>query len=224
MATIQVIAFQVVIAPCVVGTDLLFISIGTCIVFQYRLLQQCLLKYCTPEMIVINKKIQNLGNDTYNNNERKQYFITCVKHHQMLQRTTNLMNKIFNVLMLFQLSSTIGGICLPLTLIAQTDNSISQLYTALIAVLSLFNQLLIYCITGEMISHEAQLLHHFIYQSNWTNLKIKYQRDLIFFIQHAQRVPQISAFNIFHFNMETYLKVSRMSFSLYTFLKTVAYK
>ncbi|CAG9858982.1 unnamed protein product [Phyllotreta striolata] len=120
MAIIQVIAFQLVMTPCVVGTDLLFISIGTCIVFQYRLLQQCLLKYCSPEMIVINKKLKNFGNDTYNNNnERKQYFIKCVEHHQLLKRITKLMNKIFNVVMLLQLSSAIGGICLSVILIAQ---------------------------------------------------------------------------------------------------------
>ncbi|CAG9853741.1 unnamed protein product [Phyllotreta striolata] len=88
MALIQIYGYHSVNVSSIIGTDLFFISIGSCMVIQYRLLQQCLLKYCTPEMIVINKKLKNFGNDNDNDidDERRQYFIKCVEHHKMLQR------------------------------------------------------------------------------------------------------------------------------------------
>ncbi|XP_072394882.1 odorant receptor 42a-like [Diabrotica undecimpunctata] len=80
-------------------------------------------------------------------------------------------------------------------------------------------QLSMDCVTGNELFYQASLLPDCLFQSNWRTLADKELiKDVMFVIQHTQRILQYSAYGVYDLNINAYIKVLKLAFSAYTFL------
>uniref|UniRef100_A0A6P7FRV9 Odorant receptor n=1 Tax=Diabrotica virgifera virgifera TaxID=50390 RepID=A0A6P7FRV9_DIAVI len=183
---IQSFGYQVVMLCGVCGTDTLFISIGASAVTQYRILHQCLASLNKEDMVNINNKLDKfVDRDLTKSHDRvKEFFVRCLKHHQLLLEFTGKINNAFGLVVLIQLSCSVAGICVAALLVSR-----------------------------------ASLLPESIYASNWIELKDKtMKKDVMFLIHHSQQIPKLSAYSLYNVDMNSYLKVVKLAFSVYTLL------
>ncbi|CAG9834330.1 unnamed protein product [Diabrotica balteata] len=98
-----------------IGTGANFLVLGTLlnISSQYCILQECFEIFNTPEMYATNKKLRKITSDGLENkytDERKEYFVRCVRHHQLILRFTKQLNNAMNPLELYQLAESLGSV------------------------------------------------------------------------------------------------------------------
>lgn len=78
-------------------------------------------------------------------------------------------------------------------------------YVTMVTLMNLY----IYCYFGEYTSSSFAKYTKYFYESNWTNLPIKYQKYLIPLIGNSQRPMLYDGFQLAPLNLSTFLKVFR---------------
>uniref|UniRef100_A0A6P7GLD4 Uncharacterized protein LOC114344075 n=1 Tax=Diabrotica virgifera virgifera TaxID=50390 RepID=A0A6P7GLD4_DIAVI len=97
------------------AADFLVLGVLFSISSQYCILQECFEIFNTPEMYATNKRLREIMNDGLENkytDERREFFVRCVRHHQLILRITKQYNNAMNPLEMFQLFISICAICL----------------------------------------------------------------------------------------------------------------
>ncbi|CAG9859195.1 unnamed protein product [Phyllotreta striolata] len=226
---VQIFTIQYFLFCLVLGCDYSFLAICSCVIAQYKLLQNALMAFHTPLMEEVNRKLRRIGNDGLEGKMypiHKEYFIRCVNHHHLLLGITKKMNSMFSSIEMVQLSCSMTGVCIGLfSLTALEDPPVSSLVIILSFTAIYFNELFVYCAIGNELHYQASFLPEFVFKSNWNELADKeLTRDFMFMLQRSQDIPQLSAYNLYDINMESYIKVFKLSFSFYTFLTTMKEK
>ncbi|XP_072387036.1 odorant receptor 83a-like [Diabrotica undecimpunctata] len=212
-----------------IGSGADFLVLGTLlnISSQYCILQECIEIFNTPEMYSTNKRLREIMNDGLENkytDERREYFVRCVRHHQLILRFTKQVNNALNPLELFQLAVSIFALCLGALRIANLDSlgSIAEQGISFVYLLGYSLQLFIDCFFGTYLYHQASLLPDAIFHSNWRTLEDEeLKKDFAFLLQNSQRIPQFNAYNLYDMHMVSYVKVLKVAFSFYTMLSNL---
>ncbi|XP_050500397.1 odorant receptor Or1-like [Diabrotica virgifera virgifera] len=187
------IGFLVVMVSCILGVDCMFLGIGASAVTQYRILQRAFAYYNAPEMREVGQKLKELDREGYASvYDDKAEYFTRCLNHHLL-------------------------------LLKYDEFTADKLILAAVLALGYLDQLMVYCIIGNELNYQASLLPEYIYKSNWGELENRsLQRDVIFLIQHSQRVPQLSAYGLYDINMNSFVKVLKLAFSFYTLLSNIS--
>ncbi|XP_050505459.1 odorant receptor 83a-like [Diabrotica virgifera virgifera] len=210
-----------------IGAIYMVIGILLSISSQYCILEECFEIFNTPEMYSVNKKLRDILNDGLKNkytDERREYFVRCVKHHQLLLRFTKELNDELNPLELFELALSIFALCLGSLRIANAESLGSNVEQAgsYLYLIGYTMQLFIDCFFGTFLYHQASLLPDAIFHSNWRTLDDEeLRKDFVFLLQNSQRIPQINAYNLYDMHMVSFIKVIKVAFSFYTMLSTL---
>ncbi|XP_072396768.1 odorant receptor 98a-like [Diabrotica undecimpunctata] len=194
--------------------------------YQYYLLELCLGQINSKNMLEYNKSLRRHCQDKLEEiykDELKEYFVRCVRHHQMLLRYTNTINKTLNPLELCQLAYSICAICFGILRITYlNDISPTEIIISIVYIIGFTMQLLIDCILGTILYNQASLLPDYIFSNNWENLENNIlKKDIMFVLTHAQRIPQFNAYGLYDLNMMSFLKVIKVAFSFYTVLSAI---
>ncbi|XP_072389287.1 uncharacterized protein [Diabrotica undecimpunctata] len=163
-------------------------------------------------MYATNKKLRKIMKDDLENkytDERKEYFVRCVRHHQLILRLTNQLNNAMNPLELYQLAVSIFALCLGALRIANVE-SLGNVAEQAVGLLYLFGfsiQLCVDCFFGTYLYHQASLLPDAIFHSNWRTLEDEeLRKDFVFLLQNSQRIPQFNAYNVYDMHMMSFIK------------------
>uniref|UniRef100_A0A6P7FML6 Odorant receptor n=1 Tax=Diabrotica virgifera virgifera TaxID=50390 RepID=A0A6P7FML6_DIAVI len=219
------IGFLVVMVSCILGVDCMFLGIGASAVTQYRILQRAFAYYNAPEMREVGQKLKELDREGYASvyDDKAEYFTRCLNHHLLLLKIVKNMNSVFSLIVLVQLLCSVSGLCLGTYMMTRDEFTADKLILAAVLALGYLDQLMVYCIIGNELNYQASLLPEYIYKSNWGELENRsLQRDVIFLIQHSQRVPQLSAYGLYDINMNSFVKVLKLAFSFYTLLSNIS--
>uniref|UniRef100_A0A6P7G827 Odorant receptor 94b-like n=1 Tax=Diabrotica virgifera virgifera TaxID=50390 RepID=A0A6P7G827_DIAVI len=215
---------QSIISLVGTGADFLVLGGLLSITSQYCILQECVEIFNTPEMYATNKRLREIMNDGLENryaDERREYFVRCVRHHQRILRFTKQFNIAMNPLELYQLFVSIFGLCLGALGIANLElaGTVAEQGINFVYLYGFSLQLFIDCFFGTYLYHQASLLPDAIFHSNWRMLEDKeLKKDFAFLLQNSQRIPQFNAYNLYDMHMYSYVKVIKVAFSFYTIL------
>ncbi|XP_050503953.1 odorant receptor 94b-like [Diabrotica virgifera virgifera] len=210
----------------IITTGANFLVLGTLlnISSQYCILQECFEIFNTPEMYATNKKLRNIMNDGLENkytDERKEYFVRCVRHHQIILRITNQFNNAMNPLEIYQLAASIFALCVGALRFANMDSlgNLAEQAVSFLYLVGFSMQLFIDCFFGTYLNHQASLLPEAIFHSNWKTLDDEeLRKDFVFLLQNSQRIPQFNAYKVYDMHMMSFIKVIKVAFSFYTML------
>ncbi|KAG5892068.1 hypothetical protein JTB14_022726 [Gonioctena quinquepunctata] len=110
---LHIIVIAYVINMTVCGFDFLFMGISAALTNQYVLLGRCFEKFGTAEMLAFNTKMDKLDYEGWKkcHGAERRFLSVCVKHHQLLIRSTGVVEEIFNMVASLQLFSSIIAIC-----------------------------------------------------------------------------------------------------------------
>ncbi|XP_056639333.1 odorant receptor 30a-like [Diorhabda sublineata] len=205
-------------ACMILGCDFLFVAISSCIICQYKILHNTFLKFNTPEMSEVNEKLRFLADDKLDfnyKNENKEAFVRCVRHHQLLLSVTKKWNNLFGWI----------AMCLITSAIIAKNATLSQQVMRLALTIIVLSQLLEYCAIGNELYYQAGLLPEHIFQANWYDLhSCELKKDFMFLLHHSQNVPYLNAYNLYNIDMNFYIKVLKLMFSIYTFFSKMEFK
>ncbi|XP_057667263.1 LOW QUALITY PROTEIN: odorant receptor 33a-like [Diorhabda carinulata] len=127
------------------------------------------------------------------------------------------LNDILNPLELGQLVVSSLGICFGILRLSSENLSFGDLIVSFLYMAGVISQLAVDCALGTLLYYQASLLPEAIFDSNWIGLTFNVlKKDVIFFLHHSQRIPQLTAYNLVDMHMMSFLKVIRMAFSLFT--------
>jgi hypothetical protein len=75
--------------------------------------------------------------------------------------------------------------------------------------------------TGQQVISESEKLNQSLF--NYLNLKKnkKFKSSLIIFMERLKRPSKVAAFGVFPINLETFLSIINMAFSLFTAMKSL---
>jgi hypothetical protein len=76
-------------------------------------------------------------------------------------------------------------------------------------------------LTGQQVITESEKLNQSLF--NYSNLKKnkKFKSSLIIFMERLKRPSKVAAFGVFPINLETFLSIINMAFSLFTAMKAL---
>ncbi|CAG9854385.1 unnamed protein product [Phyllotreta striolata] len=226
---LQYVSLQYFCHVGIFGADFLFMSICTCVISQYKLLCRALSAFGTDEMMEINEKLRGIGTDQLigrNYGLHKEYFVRCVNHHRMLLMLTENVNSIFSFMTFLTLTVCTAGVCTGVFTLSSLE-TITVPMVLIIAnyTMGFLTELFVYCIIGNEFYEEALLLPEFIFAGNWNEYANNgMTKDLKFMIHRSQSVSPLHAYGLYNINMDSFAKVLKLSFSVYTFLSTIKNK
>ncbi|KAJ8922755.1 hypothetical protein NQ315_007790 [Exocentrus adspersus] len=223
---IQCITNFYVIVNAVCGVDGLFMAVCYNISAQYRLLQKVVSKLGAEEMKGLNNKLTLLQNTQPSNcEEEKQFFVRCIKHHCLLLRTMQKVEKVFSLLGFFQLGFSVVAICLSSFLLTREDVELGRLTNIVIFISGHIIQLFCYCSVANEVDFQMNELAQHVFASFWYQTDyVKIKEDITFVLKKSQEVRKLTALKLFPLNYATFIQVLRMSFSFHTLLSSITQK
>nr|APC94306.1 odorant receptor 2 [Pyrrhalta aenescens] len=208
----------------VLGIDILTLCLCICTSNQYRILQKCFLIYNTVDMRETNDLLRTITKRSMDNYSlEKEYLVRLIDHHNLLLRFTTKLNEVLSPLELGHLVISIMGICLGTYVLSMKELSTLHRALALIFFTGFNMQLSIDCTVGAELYHQATLLPHCVFHSNWMSLEdTNLKKDISFVLQSSQRFPELRAYNLYSMDMVTFLKIQRFALSVYTLLSNMS--
>nr|QBB72936.1 odorant receptor [Protaetia brevitarsis] len=210
------------------GYDLMYQAICINCAAQFRLLCVALEYIGTGKEKEILEEIQNAVSDKTkrksikDQDANKELLGICVKHHQTLINVGHELNKIFGTGHFLQLCATLTGICTISYRISQT-NDYNTIFVGLNYYFGHLCQLFMFCSASHELSFWSTCPSMSVYNSKWYNKGCdKIKKSLQILMIRSQRQMTMNSFGLFELNYVSFLAVMRFSFTLYTFLKTVA--
>ncbi|VEN54476.1 unnamed protein product [Callosobruchus maculatus] len=183
----------------VVGFDSLFMGICFGLTCQYILLGRMFLE--------LGNQRSPLLNGQYSMTQccpDRGTLVMCIKHMQLLSKTTENVEKVFNLAAAFQLGSSVVAICVSSFIATRDDVDATQIISMSSYLIGHLVQLFIYCNVGNELHFQSSQLSESIYTSRWNEVNcLKLKKDLVFVLMKSQVPAKITAFKVLTLNYET---------------------
>ncbi|KAK9306899.1 hypothetical protein QLX08_002540 [Tetragonisca angustula] len=179
--------------------------------------------YCTVEkehiILSDNFGIGTLTLEVYN--KLYEDLKHCVKHSIMIFDFSKQIQNIFSTLIFFQLLVNCIIVCLTAFNISQMkDYAPSELSGALLYMCCMTYQIFIYCWHGnELYLHSIKICLS-AYANNWWNNSKNFNHSLLIIMTRTQWPIIITVGNIMDLSLRNFVLILRMSYSIFTVLKT----
>ncbi|XP_045527666.1 odorant receptor 43a-like [Pieris brassicae] len=150
--------------------------------------------------------------------ENNKLFNECVRHHQCVVKFIELVEDTYHANIFFQLSGSVGIICIIGLRIVITEPSSVQFYSMLNYMLTILSQLFLYCWCGNELTSMSQNLREFLYLCPWYDQNIQFRRSLIIAMERMKRPIIFKAGRYIPLSRPTFISILRSSYSYFAVL------
>nr|QBB72942.1 odorant receptor [Protaetia brevitarsis] len=206
----------------VTSFDLLYVAMCVNCSAQFRLLCGAIETLGTGKDRAMIWRITNKPTGGNEKEVARELLVICLEHHQKLIKVADEMNAIFGRGHFVQFCATLIAICSSFYNIV-VQRSYTTIAFSLGYYLAHFWQFFVYCSASNYLSDWSTCVSDSAYNSNWYSKDSNNIRKcLTIMMLRSQKRLSMNAFGLFELNYVSFLMVMRFSFSLYTFLRTVA--
>ncbi|XP_073840165.1 odorant receptor 63a-like [Musca autumnalis] len=176
--------------------------------------------HCLTLIRVLRKLIEYSTSEHVPPRNRCIYTKACIKLHQQILSFCNRLNNLFKAFSLGLFATCCLLICL-LTFKATFDmgNDISASIKVCLYLLAAFYELLIYCLNGQRITSESELLPTTIYNCAWFEENRHFQHMIHTMIMKTNNSIQLDVGGFARMSSVTLLTIVRSSVSYFLFLQ-----
>ncbi|XP_015838678.1 odorant receptor Or1 isoform X2 [Tribolium castaneum] len=144
-------------------------------------------------------------------------FLRCVNHHMQILSYASDCNKFFNTIVLAQFFTTVVSLGLTMYQLTIVTPFTSEFYSFIVYGGAVLMEIFLYCWFGN----ESLNIPFASFGFDWTIGSVGLQKNLIIFIAKSQRPIRMSALNLFHLSLETFVKILRTAYSYFALLNNV---
>lgn len=151
-------------------------------------------------------------------NDNDKLFTECIYQHQQVIRFIELLENTYHANIFFQLSGTVGIICIIGLRITITEPDSVQFYSMVNYMVTMLCQLLLYCWCGNELTTKSEDLREWIYQCPWYEQDSKFRSSLVIAMDCMKRPIIFRAGHYIPLSRPTFVSVLRMSYSYFAVL------
>nr|QHN69101.1 odorant receptor 15 [Sirex noctilio] len=223
-------SFEVIYASQMIAT----IVCGLVILATDTLIATALLHTC-GHFAILQKNLMKLNDDLdyikhLTNNSKKldeisrilrQKMFRLVKHHQIIIRFSDDMEKAFSPIMLLQVFASNLIICLVGLQVSTTLTDRYKLIQYSSYLLMALFQLLLFCWPGDNLIVQSSMVSKTAYSVNWYEASILIKAEILFIILRSQKPSCITAGKFYVMCLENFSTVLSTSLSYFTVLRSL---
>nr|XP_034179578.1 odorant receptor 49b-like [Osmia lignaria] len=210
------------IGVCYFCFDNLFCILSVHVASQFRILQYRFEKLCATDQ-ERNEKLTS----AYCTTEFYEKFKNCIKQHQVLINYCNLLEKVYTVMVLGQVTVFSVLICLFGYQILLADAPITRRAIFICLILGSTSLLFMFTYSCHGLIEQSDKVAVAAYSTMWTNLPMTefgkmLRNDLLMVIQRSRRVCCMTACGFFPVSLETFTTILSTAASYFTLLRNNA--
>ncbi|XP_068903582.1 odorant receptor 46a-like [Tenebrio molitor] len=156
--------------------------------------------------------------------DAQESLVKCIKHHKLILKFATICNESFNLAFFVQLlvSATITGLTLfqLSTMVPFTAGFFYFTSYYLASVTQMFQ----YCWFSNEVHLKSANVPCAAFESDWTDLSLEVKKNLLFFIMRTQKALHISALDVFHLSVESFVAILKTAWSYYALLRSAEEK
>ncbi|KAM3958097.1 olfactory receptor 16 [Aphomia sociella] len=180
---------------------------------------------CAQMDIVKNKIMSVTSLLDATGNERKKLLsenhkklVECIIQHQAVVSFTQLAENAYHTYLLFQLTGSVGIVCMSALLILIVDWQSMQFFSIVSYLFVMISQLFICCWCGHELTSTSDDLHRVMYNCIWYEQNLKFKRDFYFAMMRMSRPIVLRAGHYITLSRQTFVAILRMSYSYFAVL------
>ncbi|CAG4984530.1 unnamed protein product [Colias eurytheme] len=151
-------------------------------------------------------------------NENNKLLNECIQQHQAVVKFIEMVENTYHANIFFQLSGTVGIICIIGLRITITEPSSVQFYSMLNYMVTMLSQLFLYCWCGNELTTKSQELREYLYLCPWYDQNAKFRRSLIIVMERMKRPIIFRAGHYIPLSRPTFVSILRSSYSYFAVL------
>ncbi|RZB40716.1 7tm 6 domain containing protein, partial [Asbolus verrucosus] len=177
--------------------------------------------YIGAQFDILCDDLRNLRINNETSTEVDKKLKSCVKHHREILKFVDYANQFYNWLLLVKFF--VGGVSLGITMFQMTIvvPFSSEFYSIAGYAQAVSLEVFMYCWFGNEIEVKSSKIPYAVFESDWTSLSPKVQKNMIIFVLRVQRSLRISALGLFNLSLETFVKILRTAWSYFALLRQV---
>ncbi|XP_054737787.1 odorant receptor 42a-like [Anastrepha obliqua] len=178
---------------------------------------------------VLNDRIVRLGsacefeyeymNESHKEMEHHQQLAECVRDHKECMRFYNCIRPPIAATIFIQFVSTALALCTSAAAFVSEDFSLLQLMKFFLYSVVVLFEIAPCCWFMDEALAQMHKLTNSLFSCRWYEQDHKFRRSLIIFMQRSQVADKILAGNIAPVSLDTFVKIIKFAFSLFTLLK-----
>ncbi|XP_072929574.1 uncharacterized protein [Epargyreus clarus] len=142
----------------------------------------------------------------------------CIKHHQCIVSFTELVENAYHTYLFFQLSGSVGLICMSAFRILVIDWRSMQFFSILTYLSVMISQLFVCCWCGHELTATSEELHTVLYQCAWYEQDVRFKRALCIAMMRMSKPMVLRAGHYIALSRHTFVAILRMSYSYFAVL------
>ncbi|XP_026326299.1 odorant receptor 2a-like, partial [Hyposmocoma kahamanoa] len=131
---------------------------------------------------------------------------------------TELVEDAYHTYLLFQLSGSVGLICMSALRILVVEPTSLQFYSTLTYLSVMISQLYVCCWSGQELTATSEDLHTVLYKSLWYEQDLRFKRAICFAMRRTMRPMIFRAGHYISLSRQTFVAILRMSYSYFAVL------
>ncbi|KAI8425339.1 hypothetical protein MSG28_007108 [Choristoneura fumiferana] len=151
--------------------------------------------------------------------ENYRILIECVVQHQAVVKFVKLLENTYHAHLFFQLSGSIGLICMTALRILVVDWRSVQFVSMVLYLSVMCSQLFVCCWSGHELTVISSELHTILYECCWYEQRARFKRALLFAMMRVSRPLEFRAGRYVPLSRQTFVTILRMSYSYFAVLK-----
>ncbi|XP_059058318.1 odorant receptor Or1-like [Achroia grisella] len=175
---------------------------------------------------IVKNKIMNVASTRNTKGSARSKLLTdnhkilveCVVQHQAVITLTQLAENTYHTYLFFQLSGSVGIVCMSALRILVIDWQSMQFFSIALYLSVMTCQLFICCWCGHELTAGSEELHTVMYKCMWYEQDIKFKRDLCFAMMRMSRPMVFRAGHYITLSRQTFVTILRMSYSYFAVL------
>ncbi|XP_049878065.1 odorant receptor Or1-like isoform X1 [Pectinophora gossypiella] len=150
--------------------------------------------------------------------ENYKALIECVIQHQAIVSFTELVENAYHTYLLFQLTGSVGLICMSALRILVVDWQSMQFFSILTYLSVMISQLYVCCWCGHELTATSEDLHKVLYKCSWYEQELGFKRVFLFMMTRAGQPMVLRAGHYIALSRQTFVAILRMSYSYFAVL------
>ncbi|XP_055842589.1 odorant receptor 7a-like [Episyrphus balteatus] len=167
---------------------------------------------------VLGMRVARIGQDvSKSDDENYAELKSCINDHRNIICLFDIIKPTISRTVLLQLIITGASLCMTVFYFLNFNHgSVNQLLATILDMMAIVVVSLPVCYFGNSLMEETDRLTTAIYNCNWTDQTLKFQKSLIIFMQRSQRENVLTAGGLLTINLQTFIAIIRFSFSMFT--------
>ncbi|KAJ2942069.1 hypothetical protein O0L34_g10986 [Tuta absoluta] len=162
---------------------------------------------------IARKDVKNVQDDNY------KKLVECIVQHQAVISFTKLVEKAYHTYLVFQLTGSVGLICMSALRILVVDWKSMQFFSILTYLSVMISMLYVCCWCGHELTATSEDFHRVLYKCSWYEQDIRFKRALAFVLMRVNRPMVLRAGHYIPLSRQTFVAILRMSYSYFAVLK-----